>query len=370
MGKNKGADINKKYVPKKMEALVTKDSKAQIEERSSLLCQHGDVTLDREVQTTEQISSLCQHEDTALDSRARAIEQTSSLYQHEDVALDCGAPATAPSSSLYQHEDAALKAGMGFFVEELLPYLGIEGKVIGFAPTELVHLEMKKFLQDFNLVMEDGSWKHFEFQSVNEGVKGLRRFHAYEALAEYQYNVPVTTYVLFSGTIRHPMTELAQGEYTYRIVPIIMKNKNADKVIGELQEKLAQGECLTRKDLVPLTLCLLMDGTMPLKERVKETFEITKKATGISTEDISKIEAVVYVMADKFLDQVDMDEIKEGISMTRLGQMLVEMGRSEGRDEINKLNNRLIKEGKYKELERATEDVEYQKHLITEYGIS
>ncbi|MCI9614597.1 MAG: hypothetical protein HFG93_05475 [Dorea sp.] len=75
-------------------------------------------------------------------------------------------------------------------------------------------------------------------------------------------------------------------------------------------------------------------------------------------------------MADKFLDQVDMDEIKEGISMTRLGQMLVEMGRSEGRDEINKLNNRLIKEGKYKELERATEDVEYQKHLITEYGIS
>ncbi|MEY8412254.1 hypothetical protein AALB51_13540 [Lachnospiraceae bacterium 62-26] len=95
---------------------------------------------------------------------------------------------------------------------------------------------------------------------------------------------------------------------------------------------------------------------------------------GISTEDISKIEAVVYVMADKFLDQVDMEEIKEGISMTRLGQMLVEMGRTEGlkegRDEVNKLHNRLIKEGKYKELERATEDEEYQKHLITEYGIS
>ena len=161
-----------------------------------------------------------------------------------------------------------------------------------------------------------------------------------------------------------------------------MKNRNADKVIGELWEKLARGECLTRKDLVPLTLCLLMGGTMPLKERVKETFKITKKATGISTEDISKIEAVVYVMADKFLDQVDMDEIKEEISMTRLGQMLVEMGRneglkagrtqgrSEGREEVNKLHNRLIKEGKYKELERATEDEEYQNHLITEYGIS
>ena len=50
--------------------------------------------------------------------------------------------------------------------------------------------------------------------------------------------------------------------------------------------------------------------------------------------------------------------------------MLVEKGRSEDRNEINKLHKRLIKEGKYKELERATEDEEYQKHLITEYGIS
>ena len=108
--------------------------------------------------------------------------------------------------------------------------------------------------------------------------------------------------------------------------------------------------------------------------KCKEALTRKGLTAGISTEDISKIEAVVYVMADKFLDQVDMEEIKEGISMTRLGQMLVEMGRTEGlkegRDEVNKLNNRLIKEGKYKELERATEDEEYQNHLITEYGIS
>ena len=120
--------------------------------------------------------------------------------------------------------------------------------------------------------------------------------------------------------------------------------------------------------------------------KCKEALTRKGLTAGISTEDISKIEAVVYVMADKFLDQVDMDEIKEGISMTRLGQMLVEMGRneglkigrteglkagrSEGREEVNKLHNRLIKEGKYKELERATEDAEYQKHLIAEYGIS
>ena len=30
--------------------------------------------------------------------------------------------------------------------------------------------------------MEDGSWKHFEFQSKNEGLASLKRFRTYEAL--------------------------------------------------------------------------------------------------------------------------------------------------------------------------------------------
>lgn len=127
--------------------------------------------------------------------------------------------------------------------------------------------------------------------------------------------------------------------------------------------------------MAPLTLCLLMDGRMSQKERVKAAFEITGKAgTGIGTEEVSKIEAVVYIMADKFLDQMEMEEIKEGISMTQLGQMLVEMGRDEGRNEgrkeLSNLYNRLIKDGRYEELERATEDEEYQKSLFAQYGIS
>ncbi len=42
-------------------------------------------------------------------------------------------------------------------------------------------------------------------------------------------------------------------------------------------------------------------------------------------------------MADKFLESMDMEEIKESVSMTRLGQMLVndgiKKGRAEGRAE-------------------------------------
>ena len=34
------------------------------------------------------------------------------------------------SPGIYQHEDAVLKTAMQFFADELLPYFGIEGKVI------------------------------------------------------------------------------------------------------------------------------------------------------------------------------------------------------------------------------------------------
>ncbi len=71
-------------------------------------------------------------------------------------------------SAASQHEDAALKLMMQFFSDELLPYLGIRGKAVAASPTETVRLELHKSYEDFNLIMEDGSWKHFEFQSKME----------------------------------------------------------------------------------------------------------------------------------------------------------------------------------------------------------
>ena len=239
-------------------------------------------------------------------------------------------------SSYTQQEDASLKISMQFFADELLPYLGIKGKVVAFAPTELVHLELQKLFQDFNLIMEDGTWKHFEFQSTNEGLIGLKRMRVYEAMTSYQYKVEVTTYVLFSGNIKNPMTEFTEGENTYKIHPIIMRNRNADVLISELQCKVEAGKAVTREELVPLVLCLLMEGSMSQKDRVKAAYKITRKVNTVAKEEIEKIEAVIYAMADKFLDSVSKEEILEEISMTELGQMMIDKGRKENRLEIAK----------------------------------
>lgn len=232
-----------------------------------------------------------------------------------------------------QHEDAALKTAMHFFAEELLPFWGIEGKVVGFAPTEQVHLEIQKLYQDTNLIMEDGSWKHFESQSKNEGLAGLKRFRQYEATASRQYGVSVITYVLFSGKIQNPMTEFTEGINTYRIIPIIMKKENADSFLKELLEKKNAEKPITREELVRLTLCPLMGGEIGIKQRLQIAYEIARGETAVTKEEIQKIEAVIYAMADKFLEGLDMEEFVEGMKMTRLGVMLVKEGKQEGMKE-------------------------------------
>lgn len=243
-------------------------------------------------------------------------------------------PKTDNNEAYRQTEDAVLKTVMQYFKDELLPYWGFKEKAVGIAPTELVHLELQKLFQDFNLVMEDGSWSHFEFQSKNEGLEGLKRFRVYEAMTSYQHKVKITTYVLFSGTIQNPMTEFTEGLNTYRIQPIIMTKYIVEELMNQLQKKVDARDKLTKEDLVPLTMCSLMGGEMYQKERIKKAFEFSKQAeSDIPKHEIEKIESVVYAMAEKFLEKTEIEEIREAIKMTTIGQMLREDGRAEGRAE-------------------------------------
>ena len=177
------------------------------------------------------------------------------FFTQEAVMSDSiHSPSTHDINDYSQQEDAALKTAWQFFASDLLPFFQISGSVKGIAPTELISLELKKLFEDFNLIMEDGSWKHFEFQSKNEGLAGLKRFRTYEALTSYQHQVPVTTYVLFSGNIKNPMTSFSEGINTYKVAPIIMKRHSADRLIRKLQRKLKARKELTKTNLVSLTL--------------------------------------------------------------------------------------------------------------------
>lgn len=275
-------------------------------------------------------------------------------------------PESAGRAVTHQVEDAAMKTVMQFFAEELLPCFGIEGKAIRIAPTELIHLEVKKLFEDFNLEMEDGSWVHFEFQSTNEGVKGLKRFRAYEALASYQYNVSITTYVLFSGNIQNPMTQFTDGINTYRIQPIIMRHRNVDQLIRNIRRKIKSGAPAKKEDVISLILGPLMGGETSMPDRIRTALWAVRQTEELSMNEIRKAEAVVYAMAEKFLEKIELDEIGREMRMTRLGEMLVQEGIQEGEGRINQLYQKLIQSGRMEDLVRATKDKDYLYQLYME----
>lgn len=73
-----------------------------------------------------------------------------------------------------------------------------------------------------------------------------------------------------------------------------------------------------------------MGGDMPQKERIQAALALIKNSGFLSKEDANTLEAVLYVLAAKFLGPSELEEIKEVMRMTLLGEMLVEEGRSQG----------------------------------------
>ena len=73
-----------------------------------------------------------------------------------------------------------------------------------------------------------------------------------------------------------------------------------------------------------------MGGEIPLKDRVLRSIKITRASENVAKEDIDRIETVIYAMADKFLEKIEMEEIWEMMKMTTLGEIIMREGRNEG----------------------------------------
>ena len=226
-----------------------------------------------------------------------------------------------------KHEDAVMKMGFDYFRDTILKTLGIDYQYEEIGPTELVELTIHSLYMDFTFLTTGGSYIHTEFQTTDKKEADLRRFHAYDAVYSNKTGKQVITYVIYSGGINNVKSELDCGLYTYRVQPIYLKDKNADEVFQKLKQKQDNGEAFTEDDYAALSLTPLMSGKMSRKDMFKEAINLAKPNIELSAE---KATAMLYTLADKFLDKAELDEIKEVMRMTRLGQMLMDEGMEKG----------------------------------------
>lgn len=293
-----------------------------------------------------------------------------------------------------KYEDVIMKMVHEYFGAAVLPFLGIHEPISGYGPTEISALSVTKLYMDFTFQTVSGGYLHLEFQTTDGKAQDLRRFHAYEALLHYQTGKDVTTYVIFTGGITNAVCEDQCGINTYRILPVYMSSRDADAILAELKQKTADGTPLCDEDLVKLALIPVMHSQYSHKERIMKAVNILKTGTG---EKVNQVTAVLYAFAEKFVtDPIELQQLKEVMLMTRLGQMLfddgleqgreqglqqglqqgleegLESGLAQGREElqrINRLNAMLLDEGRVGDLKRAFTDSDYQQQLLKEYHL-
>ena len=229
-----------------------------------------------------------------------------------------------------KHEDLIMKKAMDVFAEEGLKFFGINQKVKDSSSTEIVVLEALNLHMDYTFLMENDSYIHFEFQTTNKGKSDLRRFRVYESVLSLQKDKDVTTYVVYSGNIKNAKDTLETGINKYKVKSIFMSDRNGDLIVEELEKKVKNKEHITKQELIALTFTPIMGGKLTKAEKIIKSIRIVKSSDNEYKYDI---ESMLYAFADKFLKGKDLQRVKEEISMTELGRMLIEDGRTEGRIE-------------------------------------
>lgn len=233
--------------------------------------------------------------------------------------------------SKMQLEDKALKSAAMYFGQELLRYLRIDNRIVRMLPTEQIRLEAVRAAEDILFEMQDGTLTHFEFESVEVTEDDLRRFRYYDACTELRYRKGVVTYVICSGKVSRIRRVLKSGINTYRIIPLQMKQMDADQLFAKLVEKRQQGKLLQK-------------------------------------EDKQRMEAVLYAFACKFLEKSDLREVKEAISVTELGEMIWNDGLEQGKlvTIISQVTRKLKKDHAPEQIaEELEEDLDRVKQICT-----
>ena len=273
-----------------------------------------------------------------------------------------------------KHEDAVMKMGVDYFRDTILKSLGIDYEFVDVGSTELVELTIHSMYMDFTFLTKEKFYIHIEFQTTDKGESDLRRFLAYDAVYSHKTGKNVITYVIYSGGIQSVKAELNMGLFTYRIQPVYLKAKNAEEVFDRMKEKQLHGEKLTKEDYAILSLTPLMSGTMQMKEKIRTAIILAKGGADLTAE---KTTAMLYTLADKFLDNADLDEIKEVVVMTRIGQMLldegiergIERGMERGMEQGMQLTQYLLDNNRTEDLKRAVKDEAYRKKLLEELNL-
>lgn len=163
------------------------------------------------------------------------------------------------------------------------------------------------------------------------------------------------------------------GFYIYQVKPIYMKPQTNLEVFQTVEHKIYSGKELDNEDIVSLAMTPIMGKGLGKKDAILKSLDYLKK---YRTESAKRATAILYTFADKFLNLEDLNEVKEAVYMTKLGQLIkddmeqeYERGIEQGSNYTRILFSFLMKDNRMDDMKKATEDEAYCQQLKKEYKI-
>lgn len=268
-----------------------------------------------------------------------------------------------------KHEDTSFKELSLGLKDGFKELLSLDANLIDTLPTEIQHIDTQVNFIDQVYNTDKEFLIHLEFQSTNKGKSDLRRFKYYNANLSMRYNKDVYTYVIYTGKIKNPLTQLKDNFSSYSIKAICMSKYFAEDVVNDLNEKLIKCKTLTDYDYLKLALTPLMANRLGLKSAMMNSVNILKSIGNINIRKSEIVTNVLILLTDKLFDGQERKDIEEALRMCDLVKQFIEEGKVEGKIEglIEIIEKKLKKNMKLDAIIELLEIDENDEQFIREY---
>lgn len=268
-----------------------------------------------------------------------------------------------------KHEDTSFKELSLGLKDGFKELLNLDANLIDTLPTEIQHIDTQVNFIDQVYNTDKEYLIHLEFQSTNKGKSDLRRFRYYNSNLSMRYNKDVYTYVIYTGKIKSPITQLKDDFSSYSIKAICMSKYFAEDIVNELNKKLNECKTLTDYDYLKLALTPLMANRLGLKSAMMNSVNILKSIGNIDTRKSEIVTNVLILLTDKLFDGQERKDIEEALRMCDLVKQFIEEGKNEGKRKklIEIIEKKLKKNMKLGDIIELLEIEENDEKFIREY---
>ena len=217
----------------------------------------------------------------------------------------------------YKAEDIIMKNVFDLLKGDALMFFGIDKKIIAPTRTEQTQLTIQTNTIDNTYLLEDGSIIHLEFQTTISN-DDLYRFMVSDAVLANKEKRPVNTIVIYSAEISSAPYSLDLGSLYYKVDNHYMIEFDGDLIYNEIVEKISRRERLSKLDIMSFVLLPIMKSKDNKFTRVTNCVDLIKNIE--SKAEYEQIQAMILLMAEKFLSDTEVQKIKERMGM-RIGEM-------------------------------------------------